>query len=441
MQLRHRRHRSAIALTAGLLAVVTGVSTTASFAAGQHQPRAGAEQHSDPGADARGGFDARRGTGDKARAALLRDAARAASRPETRRLRGSLGDQALLDLDGATGTPRLLTRLDGFLTGRSSQSAAQVTLGYVADHHDALGLSSRDLKTLPPAPRLRRRRRHPPPVLDAEDRRGRRLRQRPAVRGHRRRPAGQPRRLAGLRGVRRLHRRHPARHRRPGHLRGPHGAGRHRLPGRPRHRPPGAVRDPLGHPPRLEHGHDVGRAPDPDGPRRAHRRAAVPPPAVVRRHRHGREGRPEERQRRAGLPVLPARAARRQPGVGRLHGQGLARRQRHQALRQQLPRLLRRERRRRGAGHRGGRAVGRAPLGLRAQAVLGAGRVLLRQPLPVLVEPERAVLLAGQPRAERRAGVLLRQQLARPPARRADRLHRGGRQLPAAQQHPRRRRR
>ncbi len=147
MQLRHRRHRSAIALTAGLLAVVTGVSTTASFAAGQHQPRAGAEQHSDPGADARGGFDARRGTGDKARAALLRDAARAASRPETRRLRGSLGDHALLDLDGATGTPRLLTRLDGFLTGRSSQGAAKVTLGYVADHHDALGLSRRDLKT------------------------------------------------------------------------------------------------------------------------------------------------------------------------------------------------------------------------------------------------------------------------------------------------------
>ncbi|QWZ09402.1 M36 family metallopeptidase [Nocardioides panacis] len=148
MQLRHRRHRSAIALTAGLLAVVTGVSTTtASFAAGQHRPRAGAEQQTDPGADARGGFDARRGSGDKARAALLRDAARAASRPETRRLRGSLGDQALLDLDGATGTPRLLTRLDGFLTGRSSQGAAKVTLGYVADHHDALGLSSKDLKT------------------------------------------------------------------------------------------------------------------------------------------------------------------------------------------------------------------------------------------------------------------------------------------------------
>ena len=235
MQLRHRRHRSAIALTAGLLAVVTGVSTTtsASFAAGQHRPHAGAEQHSDPGTDARGGFDARRGSGDKARAALLRDAARAASRPETRRFRGSLGDQTLLDLDGTTGTVRMLTRLDGYLTGtqpterrprsRSSTSTA---------NHDALGPDLRaTCKTFHLRARLRRHRRHPPPVLDAAHRRHDGLRQRPDGRGHQGRPAAQPGRLAGHRGDRRRRRGQPELDtRRPGHRRGPRGPGRRRRP-------------------------------------------------------------------------------------------------------------------------------------------------------------------------------------------------------------------
>ena len=131
MHLRSRR-RSALALTAGLLAAVTSVSTVASYAAGPDRPGAEAEQRSDQGPEARGGFDARHGSGANARAAVLREAAEAAARPGTARLRGSLGDQALLDIDGTTGTPRLLTRLDGFLTPSSSQDAAAVTLGYVS---------------------------------------------------------------------------------------------------------------------------------------------------------------------------------------------------------------------------------------------------------------------------------------------------------------------
>ncbi len=78
---------------------------------------------------------------------MLREAAKAAARPETKRLRGSLGDQALIDIDGTTGTPRLVTRLDGFLTGKSKQGAAALTLAYVDAHHDALGLTAKDLKT------------------------------------------------------------------------------------------------------------------------------------------------------------------------------------------------------------------------------------------------------------------------------------------------------
>ena len=146
MQLRARQ-RSALVLTAGLLAVVTGVSTVSSYAAGPDRPRQGAEQRSDQDPEARGGFDARHGRGAKAEAAVRREAAEAAARPATARLRDSLGDQALLDIDGTTGTPRLVTRLDGYLTGKSSRSAAAVALGYVDDHHNALGLTAKDLRT------------------------------------------------------------------------------------------------------------------------------------------------------------------------------------------------------------------------------------------------------------------------------------------------------
>jgi extracellular elastinolytic metalloproteinase len=48
----------------------------------------------------------------------------------------SLGTQGLVTLDGLTGTPRMVGRLDGYLTGPSSASAAQVALDYVGSHAD-----------------------------------------------------------------------------------------------------------------------------------------------------------------------------------------------------------------------------------------------------------------------------------------------------------------
>jgi extracellular elastinolytic metalloproteinase len=146
MQLR-ARHRSALVLSAGLLAVVTATTTVSSYAAGPDRAGTKTEQRSHQGAEARGGFDARSGSGNTARAAVLREAAKASARPATARLRGSLGDEALLDIDGTTGTPRLVTRLDGFLTRKSAKSAAAVTLAYVDAHHDALGLTAKDLRT------------------------------------------------------------------------------------------------------------------------------------------------------------------------------------------------------------------------------------------------------------------------------------------------------
>jgi len=143
-----RARRPVLVLTAGVLVAVTGLSSTASFASGSHRPRASAGDTRSADPESRGGYDARLGSGPKAQAAVLRDAARAAARPATVRLRRSLGHSALVDMDGTTGTPRLVTRLDGFLTGTSRRSAAAVTLAYVGAHRDALGLTAADLRTL-----------------------------------------------------------------------------------------------------------------------------------------------------------------------------------------------------------------------------------------------------------------------------------------------------
>jgi extracellular elastinolytic metalloproteinase len=145
------RKRPVLALTAGVLAAVTGLST-ASYAAGGPQPRAAQVEHkSGQGrgqAEARGGFDARRGNTSDARAAVLRSAARADARPATTRLRASLGEHAVVDIDGTTKTPRLVAKLNGYLTGPSRASARRVTLRFVAENLEALGLTHRDLGTL-----------------------------------------------------------------------------------------------------------------------------------------------------------------------------------------------------------------------------------------------------------------------------------------------------
>ncbi|MFL6131395.1 MAG: M36 family metallopeptidase [Nocardioidaceae bacterium] len=153
------RKRSVVALTAGVLAAVTALST-ASYAAGAPRPRAGQVEHksgagpNDHGGEhggehgARGGFDARRGSSADAQAAVLQRAARANARPATTRLKASLGGQSIVDIDGTTQTPRLVAKLNGFLTPPSSTSARLVTLHFVEQNRAALGLARRDLATL-----------------------------------------------------------------------------------------------------------------------------------------------------------------------------------------------------------------------------------------------------------------------------------------------------
>ena len=141
-----RQHRTALALGAGLVAVITGLSGATALAApqpahGSHDHK-GAQDH-----EARGAYDARVGAGSQARARVLRDAAKASSRPATAELRNQLGSEALVDIDGTTGTPRLVTKLNGYLTSSSRATPAKIALDYVSVHHDALGLTSGDLKT------------------------------------------------------------------------------------------------------------------------------------------------------------------------------------------------------------------------------------------------------------------------------------------------------
>jgi extracellular elastinolytic metalloproteinase len=62
-------------------------------------------------------------------------------------LGSSLGNQAVFELDPRTGTPRVVARLDGFLTEPSALPAADVAMGFVTDHLDAFGLSRADLRT------------------------------------------------------------------------------------------------------------------------------------------------------------------------------------------------------------------------------------------------------------------------------------------------------
>ncbi len=102
----------------------------------------------EPSARDKGFYDSRSGSTARQRTSLERDAAVAGSRRSTQSLRSSLGTQAIVDVDGLTGTPRQVARLDGFLTAPSSRPAAAVALGYVRANRTALGLTTSDLSSL-----------------------------------------------------------------------------------------------------------------------------------------------------------------------------------------------------------------------------------------------------------------------------------------------------
>jgi extracellular elastinolytic metalloproteinase len=93
-------------------------------------------------------YDARTGDTPRVRQVLRDRAATAAARPAAVDLRRSLGGEAVLDMDGVTGTPRQVARLDGFLTGPRRGRPVDIALGYVRGHLAAFGLTAADLATL-----------------------------------------------------------------------------------------------------------------------------------------------------------------------------------------------------------------------------------------------------------------------------------------------------
>jgi extracellular elastinolytic metalloproteinase len=63
-------------------------------------------------------------------------------------LRQSLGRFGRVDLDSRTGTPRIVQKLDGYLTAPSNAAPETVALSYVRAHHDLFGLDADDLSSL-----------------------------------------------------------------------------------------------------------------------------------------------------------------------------------------------------------------------------------------------------------------------------------------------------
>jgi hypothetical protein len=128
-----------------LSAVPNGAAVTSDLSTAKAKPSsplttsAGARER-------KGDFDARLGSTK----AQLREARTVVSERGTTfdRFTRSLGNQAVINFDPATGTPENLARLDGFLTSRSSASARSVTMGYVRAHLANLGLTAPDLDTL-----------------------------------------------------------------------------------------------------------------------------------------------------------------------------------------------------------------------------------------------------------------------------------------------------
>ena len=64
------------------------------------------------------------------------------------RLRRQLGAESVLDNDPSTGSPRMVARLDGFLTPASSKAAQAIVLGYLRDHAAAFGMEPGDVAEL-----------------------------------------------------------------------------------------------------------------------------------------------------------------------------------------------------------------------------------------------------------------------------------------------------
>ncbi|MDX6277593.1 MAG: extracellular elastinolytic metalloproteinase [Nocardioidaceae bacterium] len=96
--------------------------------------------------ESKGFYDARQGTRAQQAKAATKTLQKGTA-ADLKSLRKSVGTDAQISFDPATGTPSNVASEDGYLTGKSSASAADIALGYVRSHAADLGLSSSDLST------------------------------------------------------------------------------------------------------------------------------------------------------------------------------------------------------------------------------------------------------------------------------------------------------
>jgi len=138
--------RAALAVGTVTALAVAGLAGGTSYAAARAGTTGAAPHHSRP-ADRATPPDVDVNDRPAARLAAAERAARVQGQRVVTRFLKAAPDTTVLDLDGKTGTVRWQARLDGFLTGPSSQSPSQVALGYVSSHAAELGLAPGDLAT------------------------------------------------------------------------------------------------------------------------------------------------------------------------------------------------------------------------------------------------------------------------------------------------------
>ncbi|MEV6525815.1 M36 family metallopeptidase [Longispora sp. NPDC051575] len=98
--------------------------------------------------DQGGFFDSRTAAASRRTLQVKAAALAAAPRPGLRALKAELGVQGTVDLDPLTGTPRTVSKLDGYLAGPSTANPAQIAINYVRTHADAFGLKNADIDGL-----------------------------------------------------------------------------------------------------------------------------------------------------------------------------------------------------------------------------------------------------------------------------------------------------
>ena len=89
-------------------------------------------------------FDVRRSFGQSA----VRAPVSAVANHARVRLKRALGAEGILKIDPLTGTPRVIARLDGFLSAPAAGTAEQIALGWARGHKAVLGLRAADFAGL-----------------------------------------------------------------------------------------------------------------------------------------------------------------------------------------------------------------------------------------------------------------------------------------------------